>query len=132
MGGQSTQIAFAAIPSSDILEDFSTLNLWEENYRLYTHSYLTFGNKGFEYQMAELSVSLAQIDNSPIVYNPCLNDGYNKTYNLSNGEVLEIGDSVSSPDSCREYVLDLLQLPSPPLPFSFSPSLSLTPFDHTV
>lgn len=105
MGGRSTQIAFAAQPSYDILAQFSVVRLWQETYRLYTNSFLTFGTDAIEEKVALQSYSNGN-------NNPCLNRGYSATYDLDvDGNITNMvqngtGDAVL----CMQYLTDSLLL----------------------
>lgn len=107
LGGQSTQIAFASQPSFDILAEFTVVRLWQSTYRVYTHSFLTFGVNSIESKIAQLSYDM----NTSMV-NPCLNSGYNATYSIDvDGSVMDVIQFGSSDiHKCREYMIDILLL----------------------
>lgn len=132
MGGRSTQITFAALPSSDVLESLTKVEFWDKQYRLYAHSFLQYGVDAMYERLGQLSYEKAVTtyginssndeldfiddikDNLVQVGNPCLNNGYNDTYNISlyyesdmYSEITLHGSSVGEENKCRRYIREL-------------------------
>ena len=128
LGGESTQITFAALPSSDILQSFTNVHLWDVNYRLYTHSFLKYGSSAIYDRIGQLSyeeslilynISCAEkeidfVNNDYIITNPCLNNGFNDSFNISliyNNDIYynltEYGNSKLNLLECRNYIKKL-------------------------
>eukprot|EP01084_Bolivina_argentea_P072702 131997_1 len=110
LGGESTEIAFAASPSGNILADFTAVRLWQTTHRLYTHSFLQYGTVAIEQRVAQ---SVFDSNNNDITYNPCLNNGTNITYiiqfkNGSTGANIQFGSSSGNPYKCREILQKFL------------------------
>jgi len=109
MGGQSTQISFAALPSSDILEECTVMRMFGVNYRVYSHSFLTYGMNSMQSRVQQLLFN-TQVPSSQInltIYNPCLLVGYSDTVSVMNSsnqmvKVKEVG--TGNVTSCGEFM----------------------------
>ncbi|ETO21922.1 hypothetical protein RFI_15281 [Reticulomyxa filosa] len=114
MGGQSTQISFAALPSSDILEDCTVLRIFGSVFRVYAHSFLTYGMNGMRSQVQQLAYDKQKptSETSGVFWNPCLQLGYNNTVTVVNStktqvNVIEKGSGSSR--LCSSYIRELFQ-----------------------
>lgn len=129
LGGQSTQITFEVGAIKTRSQSVTDLHLWHQNYRLKTYSLLDYGTDAMSQKIAQLSYfknlevnniidkagELSLLDNinniKQRVLNPCLNDGYNKTYNITlkysniRHEIKQHGNSKSF--KCRSYILQI-------------------------
>ena len=114
MGGQSTQIAFAAEPGSNILAEFTAVRLWETTHRLYTYSHLQYGMNAIEQRIAQSAYNeWVQDGSAGNVYNPCFNFGFNAAYNVTDdlGEISEVtqyGNSMNDTEGCKRLMKGLL------------------------
>jgi len=113
MGGQSTQIAFAPEPGSNILADFTAVRLWDTTHRLYTHSHLQYGMDAVEQRIAQMAYDEATAATAPNVTNACLNVGVNISYTVdgSNGEavnVTQFGSASADLSKCGRMLKVLL------------------------
>jgi len=114
LGGQSTQIAFAAEPGSNILAGFTAVRLWQKTHRLYAHSHLQYGASAIEQRIAQTAYDeWVEAGSNGSVPNPCLNEGYNKSYDVSNAagsteSVTQIGDAKTDMHGCKRMLKTLL------------------------
>ena len=117
MGGQSTQIAFATEPNSNILQQFTAVRLWKHTHRLYTRSFLQYGLEAIEQRIAQLSfddwLEDFEDESNGTVTNPCLNEGTAITYNVSVpwGEWIQIkqhGNARDDEHGCKRMLKELL------------------------
>ena len=100
LGGQSTQIAFAPDPASNILAGFTAVRLWKTTHRLFTYSLLSYGMDAVEQRIAQSSYDewlesggsgtiiiganeKSYLLHSEPVYNPCINVGISKNYTIN-------------------------------------------------
>lgn len=102
MGGASMQVTWQVEPSFDILEGCSVVQLWDETYRLYTHSF-----QGFGAQLAHQSVTELIGVNS--VMHPCYLP-YEHPFNVTiDGEVYSFQGS-GDLDACIEVIRQFLDV----------------------
>ncbi|CAF0809094.1 unnamed protein product [Didymodactylos carnosus] len=76
MGGASTQMSF--IDENDKSSEVTTMNLFDTDYSVYSHSYLCYGQDQFRYKYRRELVYNAPIE-STIITDPCLQPKYNET-----------------------------------------------------
>jgi len=112
MGGESTQISYAALPSSDILEDCTVMRMFGINHRVYSHSFLTYGMNNMRSRVQQLGYDKQkpQSQTKKMFNNPCLLVGYNDTVMVMNDSdvmvnVVEKGEG--STELCGEYIREL-------------------------
>ncbi|KAK2827675.1 hypothetical protein Q7C36_018601 [Tachysurus vachellii] len=80
LGGASTQITFVSKEKIEDLENSMTLRLYGQDYSLYTHSYLCYGqNEVLRRLLAHL---LTTQDITGIVHHPCYPSDHRETLNL--------------------------------------------------
>ncbi|XP_013361605.1 PREDICTED: ectonucleoside triphosphate diphosphohydrolase 1 isoform X3 [Chinchilla lanigera] len=81
LGGASTQITF--VPKSHIIESpgsFLQFRLYGDNYSVYTHSFLCYGqNEALQQKLAKD----IQVSSNGILKDPCFHLGYEKLVNVS-------------------------------------------------
>ncbi|KAL3864539.1 hypothetical protein ACJMK2_006213 [Sinanodonta woodiana] len=94
MGGASTQITFYTPNFDNNTEPYRFhLNLYKQNYSVYTHSYLCYGINQAELKY-QANLILDQGLNSTTIYSPCMPQGFNKSYKYS--EIFEAPCIVNS------------------------------------
>ncbi|KAK3597785.1 hypothetical protein CHS0354_006145 [Potamilus streckersoni] len=104
MGGASTQITFYTPNFDNNTEPYRFhLNLYDQNYSVYTHSYLCYGinQAGLKYQA---NLIQAQGLNSTSIKSPCMPKGFNKTYKYS--EIFEAPCIVNSSQHLADTSID--------------------------
>ncbi|GAA6099514.1 ectonucleoside triphosphate diphosphohydrolase 2 [Tachysurus ichikawai] len=80
LGGASTQITFVSKEKIEDLENSMTLRLYGQDYSLYTHSYLCYGqNEVLRRLLAHL---LTTQDITGVVHHPCYPSDHRETLNL--------------------------------------------------
>ncbi|XP_027008513.2 ectonucleoside triphosphate diphosphohydrolase 2 [Tachysurus fulvidraco] len=80
LGGASTQITFVSKEKIEDLENSMTLRLYGQDYSLYTHSYLCYGqNEVLRRLLAHL---LTTQDVTGVVHHPCYPSDHRETLNL--------------------------------------------------
>eukprot|EP00494_Astrolonche_serrata_P030762 UN31030 len=80
MGGASMQITWELDPSSDILENYANLQIFDESYRLYTHS---FQGYGLNMSFTSVAQGVGSADH-PCLLHPRMNIKYGGITNLIN------------------------------------------------
>eukprot|EP01084_Bolivina_argentea_P175570 304012_1 len=109
LGGASTQIAFVPLSTSDIIDGFSRVDVFDYSFRLYAVSHLRYGENEVETQIARK----VYLENNN--QNPCLNKGIYKIYDIElenltviNANQTGIGNAILCEEYMR-YILDLKQ-----------------------
>ncbi|XP_074066710.1 ectonucleoside triphosphate diphosphohydrolase 8 isoform X2 [Macrotis lagotis] len=80
LGGASTQISFLPLDPIDDSSTKATFHLYGNNYSVYTHSYLCYGQNEIQ---KRLLAHFVQIRPSEVVRNPCYPGGYEEMLSLT-------------------------------------------------
>nr|AAL37302.2 ecto-nucleoside triphosphate diphosphohydrolase-1 [Torpedo marmorata] len=80
LGGASTQITFVPDGEIESLDNSMHFRLYGKNYEMYTHSYLCYGKD----QALKMFLQKLGVSANGTVFNPCFNEGYEKSINVSN------------------------------------------------
>ncbi|KAJ0019646.1 hypothetical protein NQD34_007215 [Periophthalmus magnuspinnatus] len=81
LGGASTQITFQTEVQTESPDTSMTLKLYGENYQLYTHSFLCYGQDQFLRKLLALLITTQGVSSGKVLH-PCYPNGYVTSVNL--------------------------------------------------